>query len=581
MKNKIITYIIFMISLFIFNMNISYAGVFVGEITGTGVRLRSGPGTNYEEVKTVSIKDSYTLVNNTIYQTESGCTDGWYKIYYSGADTGYVCSNYIRVSELVYNDTPTNDCETNLKDLGFPSSYWPKLCQLKEAHPNWVFKPIITGIDWATAVDRESACGVSYISSSVETNIDRSCKNPYKNTWYPASSSAVAYYMDPRNWLSEKYIFQFEYLKYDSGLSTLYPDASRSIIKNAQFYQYHLGNGIDLGNVINEACAKDTVNVSPIHISARILQELGNSDSKYNLYSGAYTGDNNIYYNYFNFYNFGVTDSCATSYGTTYCGLNYALKNNWLGLSAAIEGGASQIASSYIAKGQYTLYLQRFNVVPTEQNKIFNHQYMTNVAAPSSEAKTTYNSYAAMGGDILNSAFVFYIPIYNNMDNANYSSSSGAQESETSGTLISSDVGTIIKSSGYKTNGNFMTGIQPYTNVQTVISSLESIVGTGNVIIKNQAGNQVTDSYLGTGYIIEIKTEAGTSSLTALLYGDTSGDGIINALDLLQVQKAILSTYSLEGVYASAGDTSRDGKVNALDLLQIQKYILGIYPIEE
>ena len=38
---------------------------------------------------------------------------------------------------------------------------------------------------------------------------------------------------------------------------------------------------------------------------------------------------------------------------------------------------------------------------------------MTNVMAPSSEARTTYKSYYATG--ILDSKFVFYIPVYNNM----------------------------------------------------------------------------------------------------------------------------------------------------------------------
>ena len=67
--------------------------------------------------------------------------------------------------------------------------------------------------------------------------------------------------------------------------------------------------------------------------------------------------------------------------------------------------------------------------------------------------------------------------------------------------------------------------------------------------------------------------------MSIVVKGDTSGDGIINALDLLQVQKYILGNYDLANEYAQAGDTSGDGTVNALDLLQIQKYILGIYSL--
>ncbi|MDE6292140.1 MAG: dockerin type I repeat-containing protein, partial [Bacilli bacterium] len=62
-----------------------------------------------------------------------------------------------------------------------------------------------------------------------------------------------------------------------------------------------------------------------------------------------------------------------------------------------------------------------------------------------------------------------------------------------------------------------------------------------------------------------------------VIYGDVSGDGKVNALDLLQVQKSILGSYDLTKEQRRAGDTSGDGKVNALDLLQMQKSILGSY----
>ena len=48
---------------------------------------------------------------------------------------------------------------------------------------------------------------------------------------------------------------------------------------------------------------------------------------------------------------------------------------------------------------------------------------------------------------------------------------------------------------------------------------------------------------------------------------------------LLQVQKNILGTYNLSGAYNLAGDTSGDGVINALDLAQVQKNILGTYNI--
>ncbi|MCD7796286.1 MAG: hypothetical protein LUG95_01285 [Clostridiales bacterium] len=38
---------------------------------------------------------------------------------------------------------------------GFPQSYVEKLTALHEKHPNWIFEPLLTGLDWQTAVDGE------------------------------------------------------------------------------------------------------------------------------------------------------------------------------------------------------------------------------------------------------------------------------------------------------------------------------------------------------------------------------------------------------------------------------------------
>ncbi len=571
-KNKLLMIFIFVL-VFIVNMNICFADVYKGTLTGESVNLRSGPGTNYSSLKTLTKGSAYTLVDDTLHKSESDDCDGWYKMYYEGSATGFVCSKYMTIEKVVYNETPTKECEKKFSDLGFPSSYWPSLCSLSEAHSNWQFKPILTGLDWSSAVESESACGKSYIASSVPTNIDTTCKNQYTKTWYPASSSAVAYYMDPRNWLTENYIFQFEYLKYDEGLKELYPGAVTNIISNAEFYKYHNNLGNNLGEVISQVGSEE--NVSPIFISSRILQEMGSSTSLYNLYSGVYEG----YQGFYNFYNFGVSDVCATTYGTSYCGLEYAKKNNWSGLHAAIKGGASQIASGYINKGQYTNYLQKYNVVPVESNKLYGHQYMTNIAAPSSEAKTAYNTYKKL--NLLDNVFAFYIPVYNNMNDKNYADNNGAVEVPDEETKTTVDISTIVVSSGFKYASNQISGIKPNTKVSAVKSALESISGANSITIKNAKDTLVSDGLIGTGFKVVIDNFEKSETLEVIINGDTSGDGIINALDLLQVQKNILGTYTLSGSYKLAGDTSDDGVVNALDLLQVQKSILGTYTIEQ
>ena len=60
-----------------------------------------------------------------------------------------------------------------------------------------------------------------------------------------------------------------------------------------------------------------------------------------------------------------------------------------------------------------------------------------------------------------------------------------------------------------------------------------------------------------------------------MVTGDTSKDGKVTILDLLQVQKDIVGSTKLDELAYKAADVSNDGKVTILDLLMIQKYLKG------
>ena len=85
----------------------------------------------------------------------------------------------------------------------------------------------------------------------------------------------------------------------------------------------------------------------------------------------------------------------------------------WTSPKKAISGGAEYIAKNYIAKGQHTSYLKKYNVNPNSSYSTYNHQYMANLAAPASEARTSFNSYKS--NNLLNLPLHFIIPTYNNM----------------------------------------------------------------------------------------------------------------------------------------------------------------------
>lgn len=573
--NKFLVLIILFVSLFL--ASDVFAATHYVTLVGDDVRVRKGPGTNYDKWGNVDIGETFDLIDTTVYPDEStGCPNGWHKIQYATDKVGYLCASYVRISEyVVIDETAKNNCEQSMKAAGFPASYWDGLCDLKAKHPTWNFEPILTGLDWNYVITKESSCGKSLIQTSDASYKDTTCNASY-GSWYAASKKAVAYYMDPRNFLTEKYIFQFEYLKYDDKLSNAYISSAASMLANTEFYKHHTKKGNNLSVIINNAGKSKDVN--PVHISARMKQELGTGTSLVNLYSGEYTGHDGAYVGYYNFFNIGVSDSCATTNGTSYCGLNYAKSQGWNTPLKAIEGGAQLLGNSYIAKGQYNIYLQKFNVVPTDVSKLFIHQYMTNIKAPSSESSSTYSTYNNLG--LLETGFTFKIPVYTNMNNTIDNSGSGATKDEEDNGLSSLSVATIVTEAGYKLSNNYMTGVKLSSKVDNIITEIESISGKDTVSVVDSKGNKYT-GVVKTGIVVKVKNKAGTTDLTVVIKGDTSGDGNINALDLLQVQKRILDVYEFSEIQTLAGDTSGDGKINALDLLQVQKDILDVYEIKQ
>ena len=67
-----------------------------------------------------------------------------------------------------------------------------------------------------------------------------------------------------------------------------------------------------------------------------------------------------------------------------------------------------------------------------------------------------------------------------------------------------------------------------------------------------------------------------------VIYGDVSGDGKINSMDLLVLQRHILEIEKLKGIFMQAGNINKNGKnPSSLDSLIIQRHILGLKEIEQ
>lgn len=291
--------------------------------------------------------------------------------------------------------------------------------KLQEAHPNWEFEILETGLDWSEVIIAESTGhhGTNVVPQNWSDSWKCSCGKKVDGSWVCASTAAVAYYMDPRNSLNEEYVFQFEHLAYDEKNQTR--EGVEKIFSPCNYMQgkitYYDANGNKKTlnktyvDVIMEAAKQ--YNVSPYHLASRIRQEQGAGDAG-SMISGTWTGEDGKLkglYNYFNVRAFG-----STTYEIIKKGLTHAKDKGWTDPEKAIKGGAAVLASGYISCGQDTLYFEKFNVV-NKDDGLYAYQYMTNVSASKTEGNTIRNTYKEMGLLSKDSKIKFKIPVYKNM----------------------------------------------------------------------------------------------------------------------------------------------------------------------
>lgn len=309
----------------------------------------------------------------------------------------FIGNNSFAISQTTNSDI--NSIDTNqypqIKEM---------IQQLKTEHPNWNFKILYTDLDWNEVISNEYVGHGSSPRNLVPANsnypdewICPTCGNTTydSGSWRCASQKAIQYMMDPRNSLNSSDIFQFMELTYtDYNIDTI-----RGMVQNSSFW-----NNESYINAITSAAQK--YNVNAYYIVARILQEQGSDGStlvKGQGYNGQYVGVYNVF-------NIGATGNGQDN--VILNGLARAQSEGWTSIELAIDGGVEIIASSYISKGQNTIYLQKFDV-DNSDNKLYWHQYMTNLFAAQSEGsklRSTFEEYNS-----LEKEYTFIIPVYKNM----------------------------------------------------------------------------------------------------------------------------------------------------------------------
>lgn len=555
--------------------------------------------------------------------------------------------------------------ESLLTAQKFPESYKPALRALHQRYPNWVFTAQQIGLDWNDVLTAESKVGINMVPASSLASwksCEKGAYDPDKGTWYGldgsswvgASREIIAYYLDPRNALTDPSIFQFEKLSrsayhtaagVEAILKGSFMTGSYTCPDTKQTYTY----------AETFLKAAETSGVSAYHLASRARQEQGSG--------GNALGHGNVpgyvgYYNIFNIGAYTTSTASALQNGAKYAtGANSAYYLPWTNPYKSILGGGVILGSSYINRGQDTLYLQKFDVVDGG-NGFFSHQYMGNVLAPTSEAAIMKKAYT---DEVLNAAIEFCIPVYQNMpetacpkpasvgDNNNWlkSLAVGGQtltptfslyttsyelvvDSGVSSVTVSAEAsgkgasvngtGTVplkggnntvavtvtaasgvtrtytlhiyrtpsgeggdepipeLKSSVYQI-GDTITGVSPETNAEDFLKKLSA---EGAELAVVTPDGKPRSGLVGTNDRVQIIQNGSLRQVyPVVIRGDVNGDGRINVVDLLTIQKHLLSVSALSGCPLQAADINGDGNINVLDLMKGQRYLFGIDSITQ
>lgn len=394
----------------------------------------------------------------------------------------------------------------------FPVSYQGYLNELVRKHPNWKFTALYTGLDWNHVINQENVFGKNLVPKNYSDSWKNTTPGQYNvevdRGWVDSSRQAVEYCMDPRNFLNEVRLFQFEGLSYDANSNNL--EGIEKILYGTEFYQKKVsyldsnGNNISMNETYADLILRGgrTSLVSPYHLASRIKQEVGPFLTHSSI-SGTVEGFKGLY----NFYNIGATSS-SEPMGAIKNGLQYAkdgkgastqIKNKylipWDNKEKAITGGGIFIGSSYINVGQNTIYLQKFHVTNQNGEGLFWHQYMTNVLAPYSESKSIYSGYEKSG--MLNLAMSFIIPVYNNMPTIP-AQSPGINENDfvQDNTEVYCNASSVNIRTGPGTSYEVITTVSKQTKMQRIAKGVQNGERWDKVILENGIVGYIYQSYV-------------------------------------------------------------------------------------
>lgn len=614
-----------------------------GVINGTNVRMRSTPSTSSAQVYKFTNANQTVNILETVsgQEAEQGHGTTWYKVStLDGAYTGYVYGYYVTVNTTPAPEpnpdptptptpTPNPDFETQL--AAFPESYRASLTALHEKHPNWIFvaEKLPMSFDNAVMYQYTNVRKMVELSQGIAwRSLQKDQYNWESDTWkildgdrwVAASKEVIGYYMDPRNFLDENYVYMFMVQSYDKQYQT--EEGLTNIINGTFLANNYTPNADDPVDALYGGsyakvimAAAESSKISPYVIAAKIITEQGVSGSSH-LISGNY---NETYASYYNFFNWGAYGTGGAT--VVEAGLQRAKEKGWDSRADSIIGGAKELADGYIDQSQDTYYYMDFNVRNPDK---YWHQYAASAYDAYVKASNLSRAYK---NSFDNAPLVFNIPVYSSIPAAAATKAEKGDNrynnyylSDMSVDGLSPKFNMYASTYNLSISGDTTVYVKLPKNAR-IISNMANVISRGdnsfNIVVESESGFtnfytlNVTSTQNATLTLVvgdppseETPPTGGENPPTgednppsggenppsgevtppaedppAIKKGDTNGDDVINIVDLANVQKHLLNIITLTDGNLDAADTNNDGTINIVDLANIQKHLLGIINI--
>lgn len=460
--------------------------------------------------------------------------------------------------------------------------------------------------------------------------------------WYSASKQTVKYFVDPRNFLNDGHVFMFEVLNFDSSVQTtelLQSLLNGTFMSGNAFYYNDKNEKVNISYAQTFRDAGEKNQISSVHLISRVIQEQGSNGSSLS------SGDNSEYPGYYNFFNInanGKTTSEVIHNGLAYAkkkGWNSPYKaiiggasllndyikygQNTLYLQKFDFAGDTYYSTQYMqnVRAPYSESYTAYSAYVKNNSLDIKFTFSVPVFKGTMPDKTSldikYNEDSSLSKlsvtscnlnpSFTSSAYNYTCYVDKKIDNITVNASPTASTSTVKGTgkfdlnkdvtvleiIVTSAAGTtstykitvnkvdevvltpdeILAKMQISNKGGYISGFDLGSDANSFNKLLNSVYP--------KAVSQISENkVLYTGMNIKI-TSGITSNYTVVIYGDNNGDGVIDILDLLKIQKHLLGVNKLKNAYLYASDINKDGNIDIIDLLKIQKHILNVSKIEQ